>query len=94
MVFYFLRLESDTNKELSQPKDKRQKVLFDKRVCFLAACVAGDYEEINNLLSRGAADIDACQVQLGDILLVLIEFTSNTRPIFKLVFAQQKQSRL
>ncbi|OQV12609.1 Protein phosphatase 1 regulatory subunit 12A [Hypsibius exemplaris] len=54
-------LESDTNKEQSLPKDKKQKVLFDKRVCFLAACAANDYEEINNLLSRGAADIDACQ---------------------------------
>ena len=54
-------MESDTNKEHSDPKDKKQKVLFDKRVCFLAACAAGDYEEISKLLSRGAADIDACQ---------------------------------
>ncbi|GAU98197.1 hypothetical protein RvY_09375-2 [Ramazzottius varieornatus] len=54
-------LESETNKEQLKPKDKKQRVVFDQRVCFLAACAAGDFDEISKLLSRGLVDINVSQ---------------------------------
>lgn len=63
LIGFFLvdRLESETNKEQLKPKDKKQRVVFDQRVCFLAACAAGDFDEISKLLSRGLVDINVSQ---------------------------------
>lgn len=50
--------ESDTNRELTTPKSlSDRKIKFSLGCVFLAACMAGDKEEVVRLLEQGA-DID------------------------------------
>ncbi|KAF4527079.1 hypothetical protein B566_EDAN015714 [Ephemera danica] len=54
--------ESDTNREASTPKgDRRNKVRFPAGCVFLAACAAGDHDEVQRLLQNGA-DIDTANI--------------------------------
>ncbi|XP_066139655.1 protein phosphatase 1 regulatory subunit 12A isoform X4 [Euwallacea fornicatus] len=53
--------ESDTNREPVSPKQKSRKVKFSSGCVFLAACAAGDKEEVLKLLEKGA-DINTANV--------------------------------
>ncbi|XP_050300626.1 protein phosphatase 1 regulatory subunit 12A isoform X8 [Anthonomus grandis grandis] len=53
--------ESDTNREPTSPKQKSRKVKFSAGCVFLAACAAGDKEEVLKLLEKGA-DINTANV--------------------------------
>nr|CAH7741538.1 unnamed protein product [Callosobruchus chinensis] len=53
--------ESDTNRESSMPKPKSRKVKFSSGCVFLAACAAGDKDEVVRLLQKGA-DINTANV--------------------------------
>ncbi|CAG9770586.1 unnamed protein product [Ceutorhynchus assimilis] len=53
--------ESDTNREPVSPKHISRKVKFSSGCVFLAACAAGDKEEVLNLLESGA-DINTANV--------------------------------
>ncbi|KAB0796638.1 hypothetical protein PPYR_10699 [Photinus pyralis] len=53
--------ESDTNRESITPKQKPKKVKFSSGCVFLAACAAGDKEEVLRLIEKGA-DIDTANV--------------------------------
>ncbi|XP_030766006.1 protein phosphatase 1 regulatory subunit 12A isoform X3 [Sitophilus oryzae] len=53
--------ESDTNREPVSPKQKSRKVKFSSGCVFLAACAAGDKEEVHKLLGKGA-DINTANV--------------------------------
>lgn len=75
--------DSDTNRESVTPKQKPQKVKFSSGCVFLAACAAGDKEEVLRLIEKGA-DIDTANV---DGLTALhqvssITFTTSKRMSF------------
>jgi len=53
--------ESLTNREPASPKHKSRKVNFSSGCVFLAACAAGDKEEVLKLLEMGA-DINTANV--------------------------------
>lgn len=53
--------ESKTNTESTVPKRDRRKVRFSAGCVFLAACAAGDFDEVDRLLKSGA-DIDTANV--------------------------------
>lgn len=53
--------ESDTNREPVSPKVKSRRVKFSSGCVFLAACAAGDKEEVLKLLEKGA-DINTANV--------------------------------
>ncbi|KAK9891463.1 hypothetical protein WA026_014695 [Henosepilachna vigintioctopunctata] len=53
--------ESDTNQEPVSPKTKSRKIKFSSGCVFLAACAAGDKDEVLNLLEKGA-DINTANV--------------------------------
>ncbi|KAL1516588.1 hypothetical protein ABEB36_000483 [Hypothenemus hampei] len=53
--------ESDTNREPVSPKQKSRRVKFSSGCVFLAACAAGDKEEVLKLLEKGA-DINTANV--------------------------------
>lgn len=53
--------ESDTNREPITPKNKNPKIKFSSGCIFLAACVAGDKDEVKLLLDQGA-DIDTTNI--------------------------------
>lgn len=53
--------QSETNKELSDFKEKRRKVAFQDDCVFLAACAAGEREDVVRMLSRGS-DINTANV--------------------------------
>ncbi|GAB6028662.1 hypothetical protein CHUAL_004490 [Chamberlinius hualienensis] len=53
--------ESETNKECSVLKDKPRKINFTDECVFLAACSAGDKDEVKRLLLKGA-NIDTANV--------------------------------
>lgn len=53
--------ESDTNREPVYPKQKSRKINFSSGCVFLAACAAGDKDEVHRLLQQGA-DIDTANV--------------------------------
>ncbi|XP_025836907.1 protein phosphatase 1 regulatory subunit 12A isoform X2 [Agrilus planipennis] len=53
--------ESDTNRESASPKGKPRKVKFSSGCVFLAACAAGDKDEVLRLLEKGA-DINTTNV--------------------------------
>ncbi|XP_014221682.1 protein phosphatase 1 regulatory subunit 12B isoform X2 [Trichogramma pretiosum] len=46
--------QSETNKQSSQPRTHNLKIKFPKECIFLAACTAGDKEEILSLIKTGA----------------------------------------
>ncbi|KAJ8868040.1 hypothetical protein PR048_031849 [Dryococelus australis] len=46
--------ESDTNREAGVPKMMVRKIQFSPECVFLAACAAGDKEEVRRLLDEGA----------------------------------------
>lgn len=46
--------QSDTNREPGHPRDLAKKIKFSADCVFLAACAAGDKEEIIRLLQKGA----------------------------------------
>lgn len=52
--------ESDTNKQSSVPK-RASSIQFSPGIVFLAACTAGDKEEVQRLLKQGA-DINTSNV--------------------------------
>lgn len=56
--------DSETFREPPEPRKKNRRVGFSDGCVFLAACAAGDKEEVKALLSRGAkgADIDTANV--------------------------------
>lgn len=53
--------DSDTNREPVSPKQKSRKIKFSSGCVFLAACSAGDKEEVLKLLDKGA-DINTANV--------------------------------
>ncbi|KAF5304118.1 hypothetical protein FQA39_LY01903 [Lamprigera yunnana] len=53
--------DSDTNRESGTPKEKPKKVKFSSGCVFLAACAAGDKEEVLRLIEKGA-DIDTTNI--------------------------------
>lgn len=53
--------ESETNREPSTPRNKAKKIQFSLECVFLAACAAGDKDEVLRLLNVGA-DIDTSNV--------------------------------
>ena len=53
--------DSETFREPSEPKRKSRRIGFSDGCVFLAACAAGDREEVKVLLGRGA-DIDTANV--------------------------------
>ncbi|KAK7590542.1 hypothetical protein V9T40_002155 [Parthenolecanium corni] len=53
--------ESETNRESSTPRNKAKKIQFSLECVFLAACAAGDKDEVLRLLNVGA-DIDTSNV--------------------------------
>lgn len=53
--------DSETNRESMLPKSER-KVRFSAGCIFLAACAAGEKEEVINMLKTGGADIDTANV--------------------------------
>ncbi|XP_067012407.2 protein phosphatase 1 regulatory subunit 12A isoform X2 [Anabrus simplex] len=53
--------ESETNRETIVPKRKSKKIQFSSGVVFLAACAAGEKEEVLRLLQQGA-DINTANV--------------------------------
>lgn len=53
--------DSETNRESLLPKSER-KVRFSAGCIFLAACAAGDKDEVLNMLNSGGADIDTANV--------------------------------
>lgn len=67
--------DSDTSKESAIPKNSsNRKVRFSAGCVFLAACAAGDKEEVLNMLNSGGADIDTANVDgLTALHQVIIE---------------------
>lgn len=53
--------ESDTNREPVSPKRKSRKINFSSGCVFLAACDAGDKDEVYRLLQQGT-DINTANV--------------------------------
>lgn len=53
--------DSDTNREPITPKTQNVKIKFSSGCIFLAACVAGDKNEVKQLLDQGA-DIDTANI--------------------------------
>lgn len=53
--------ESDTFREPNEPKSKTRRIQFTDGCVFLASCAAGDKDEVDKLLKRGA-DIDTTNV--------------------------------
>lgn len=53
--------QSETNREPISPKQKTRKIKFSSGCVFLAACAAGDKEEVLRLLQKGA-DINTANV--------------------------------
>ena len=53
--------DSETFREPNEPKRKSRRIGFSDGCVFLAACAAGDREEVKLLLGRGA-DIDTANV--------------------------------
>jgi protein phosphatase 1 regulatory subunit 12A len=55
--------DSETNRESIVPKNPgERKVRFSSGCIFLAACAAGDKDEVLHLLNSGGADIDTANV--------------------------------
>jgi protein phosphatase 1 regulatory subunit 12A len=55
--------DSETNRESILPKSPSdRKVRFSAGCIFLAACGAGDKDEVLNMLNTGGADIDTANV--------------------------------
>lgn len=55
--------DSETNRESIVPKTPNErKVRFSTGCIFLAACAAGDKDEVLNMLNSGGADIDTANV--------------------------------
>ncbi|KAF9817199.1 hypothetical protein SFRURICE_013987 [Spodoptera frugiperda] len=52
--------ESDTNKQSPTPR-RASRIQFSSGIVFLAACTAGDKDEVQRLLKRGA-DINTANV--------------------------------
>jgi len=53
--------DSETYREAGEPRSKNRRIGFSDGCVFLAACAAGDREEVRTLLGRGA-DIDTANV--------------------------------
>lgn len=53
--------DSDTNRAPAAPRHRPQKVKFSSGCVFLAACAAGDKDEVLRLVEQGA-DIDTANV--------------------------------
>ena len=53
--------DSETFREAGEPRSKNRRIGFSDGCVFLAACAAGDREEVKQLLGRGA-DIDTANV--------------------------------
>lgn len=68
--------ESDTNKQSPTPR-RASRVQFSSGIVFLAACTAGDKDEVQRLLKRGA-DINTANV---DGLTALHQVTTSKKII-------------
>jgi protein phosphatase 1 regulatory subunit 12A len=69
--------DSETNRESILPKSASdRKVRFSAGCIFLAACAAGDKDEVLNMLNSGGADIDTANV---DGLTALHQVNINAR---------------
>lgn len=67
--------DSETNRESVMPKSPGdRKVRFSTGCIFLAACAAGDKDEVLNMLNKDGADIDTANV---DGLTALHQVSSN-----------------
>lgn len=70
--------ESETNREAAVPNNNSRKVQFSAGCVFLAACAAGDKEEVLRLLEKGA-DIDTANVDgLTALHQVRIDISSSS----------------
>ncbi|CAH2103623.1 unnamed protein product [Euphydryas editha] len=89
--------ESDTNKQSSTPK-RASRIQFSSGIVFLAACTAGDKDEVQKLLKMGA-DINTANVdgltalhQVSVILILFINVSINQAIIVFLILNFQPVS--
>ena len=68
--------QSETNREPTQPRQVARKIKFSADCVFLAACAAGDKEEVVRLLQKGA-DINTGNVD-GLTALHQVESLANS----------------
>lgn len=88
--------DSDTNRESVLPKNaSARKVRFSAGCIFLAACAAGDKDEVLNMLNSGGADIDTANVDgltaLHQVTIIIVQFLIAGWPLVRLAktFASQ-----
>jgi protein phosphatase 1 regulatory subunit 12A len=74
--------DSETNRESVVPKNPNErKVRFSAGCIFLAACAAGDKEEVLKMLNSGGADIDTANVD-GLTALHQVSLIIGSRKLF------------
>lgn len=77
--------QSETNREPTQPRQVARKIKFSADCVFLAACAAGDKDEVVRLLQKGAdintGNVDGLtalhQVRSLDLLFPLLFISHN-----------------
>lgn len=80
--------DSDTNRESILPKiASDRKVRFSAGCIFLAACAAGDKDEVLNMLNSGGADIDTANV---DGLTALHQVTIIAQSLIHWIFLESR----
>lgn len=83
--------DSETNRESILPKiASERKVKFSSGCIFLAACAAGDKDEVLNMLNSAGADIDTANVD-GLTALHQVNIGENFRicenfSVFRMIF--------
>lgn len=91
--------QSETNREPTQPRQVARKIKFSADCVFLAACAAGDKEEVVRLLQKGAdintGNVDGLtalhQVKFFDYSFILLFIWHDFIPIR---LRPQQQTRL
>lgn len=88
--------QSETNREPTQPRQVARKIKFSADCVFLAACAAGDKEEVVRLLQKGA-DINTGNVDGLTALHQVKSLTNSFTPLFIFHFdttmSTQQQTR-
>lgn len=72
--------ESETNREPVEPKKQTRKIKFSSGCVFLAACAAGDKDEVLKLMENGA-DINTANVDGLTALHQVICVLCNIDPL-------------
>lgn len=81
-------LDSETNREPEDLRRKQSRIKFHDGCVFLAACSAGDIQEVDRLLAKGA-DINTTNVdgltalhQVGSVIVLLFVFVLNLNTLY------------